>query len=161
MTKEDWENKKREWQELRELKLELVKEKKRELQELQELKAELISERQRFLEDSTVQDFLTLEKWIRETSENYDNLKKAMQEECPHPIWFALNRDVDPYEGRIYLTCRCLECGKVKEAYPRDFSEVIFPSTLSLGQAISEWEKFKDTFPNTKDKAKTFIKVIK
>ena len=161
MTKEEWENKKREWQELRELKLELVKEKKRELQELQEFKAELISERQRFLENSTIQDFLTLEKWISETSENYDNLEKSMQEECPHPIWYALERYVDTYESRAYLTCRCLECGEVKEAYPQAFSEVIFPSTLSLDQAISEWEKFKDTFPNTKDKAKTFIKVIK
>ena len=135
--------------------------KKRELQELRKLKAELISERQRFLENSSIQDFLTLEKRISETSEDCNNLQKIIRDGCPHPIWYALKRDVHTYTGRTYLTCMCVECGKVRKAYPQDFSEVIFKSTLSPSQAVSEWEKFKDTFPNTKDKVKTFTKVIK
>ena len=147
---------------------EKLEEKKQELQKLQELKAELIQKRQSFLENDIIQEFLALEDLLNEANKKSSHLEHIIEAEtqdwCPHPVWCVLDKDTDPYEGRTYLRCICIECGKIEEGMQRDFpSEQTIYSSLEnpLGQVFATWKNFKKDAPQTQEQAKKFTKMIK
>ncbi len=81
------------------------------------------------LEDERVKRYIG----IKKREEKYGALHKKIEEEyqkkmidsCDHELWYLIYSENDDYEGRLYWTCCCLDCGYKKEDRSRNFSGTV------------------------------------
>lgn len=147
--------------------LDIQKDKER-LDSLREGLKELEGAREKLLEDENVQEYVACESLLQETVNEIKSLSQKItemvQKNCSHPVWYLLDKDTEPYEGRTYFKCRCVECGKVETGYARDFDTVI-RNDVSYGEAVQKWSEFSHSFPDNdfylNEKGKTFTKLMR
>ncbi|MFC0903688.1 hypothetical protein ACFHWD_03165 [Clostridium sp. MT-14] len=71
-----------------------------------------------------------------------NRLKEHMQDNCKHNIWYYLYSSTDDYEGRTYLTCKCLDCDKIEESSLRYFKHII-RTKMKFIDVQKEYNKLK------------------
>lgn len=145
-----------------------IKKSKELLASLKEGIKELENIRQELLEEPEVQEYVAVSSLLRETKARIINLNQDIvyseQENCQHPVWLLLHRDVDYWEGRVYFKCRCVACGKEKTGYGRDFPDgrIIYDTTIN--DLREKWEKFSKKFlddsSSIEEKGKAFTKIF-
>ena len=69
-----------------------------------------------------------------------NELIKYKQKICKHPLWYRVDYSNCGYEGRSYLLCECLECGKREEGTKGDFQNVV----------VGNYDEIKNEYDNIK-----------
>ncbi len=72
-------------------------------------------------------------------------LIKEKQESCKHPLWYFLKSENDSYEGRLYWTCKCVECNKILEDRNKEFfDKKVVMSDVLFGEAKRSEYSFEE-----------------
>ena len=92
-----------------------------DIEQLQNEKKQLINEIKSLNENPIIKKKEDLKK----QAYKIDSQIRKMQKECQHSIWHYIKKEKDHFEGRVYFTCRCLECDKIEERRGQDFKRLL------------------------------------
>ncbi len=96
-------------------------------------------EKESLLTDAKVQRYEVLATLLEKYHSFLDRVeasyKEAFYEECNHDVWYLLYSETDEYEGRTYWNCKCLQCGKHKEARSNFFRNKVIMGECLFARA--------------------------